>query len=84
MNVLHWNTSFIHVCFSFSHIDFFIAELCEVLKMFMTNSEDVDLLDRAHIYHSLLVSLSNKKVCICTHLLLFYFIMPHVQLWPQR
>ncbi|XP_023718936.2 AP-5 complex subunit beta-1 [Cryptotermes secundus] len=40
----------------------FFYELCEVLKMFMANSEDVDLLDRAHIYHSLLVSLSNKKL----------------------
>lgn len=27
----------------------------------------MDLLDRAHMYHSLLVSLSNKKVCIYTH-----------------
>lgn len=40
----------------------FFYELCEVLKMFMANSEDVDLLDRAHIYHSLLVSLSNRKL----------------------
>jgi len=35
----------------------------------MSNCEDVDLTDRAHIYHSLLVSLSNKKVCICAHML---------------
>lgn len=76
--ILHWRTSSDHVSL-FSCIDFFLAELCEVLKMFMANSEDVDLLDRAHIYHSLLVSLSNKKVCICTHLLLsFYFILAHV------
>lgn len=70
----------IHLClFLFSIIlFFFLAELCEVLKMFMANSEDVDLLDRAHIYHSLLVSLSNKKVCIFKHLLLFDFILPHV------
>lgn len=54
----------------FIHIDFLLAELCEVLKMFMANSEDVDLLDRAHIYHSLLVSLSNKKVCICTFIVI--------------
>ncbi|KDR22170.1 AP-5 complex subunit beta-1-like isoform X2 [Zootermopsis nevadensis] len=40
----------------------FFYELCEVLKMFMANCEDVDLFDRAHIYHSLLVSLSNKKL----------------------
>ncbi|PSN56344.1 hypothetical protein C0J52_03746 [Blattella germanica] len=46
---------------NYDTIEFFY-ELCEVLKMFKSNCEDVDLLDRAHIYHSLLVSLSNKKL----------------------
>ncbi|KAJ9594123.1 hypothetical protein L9F63_014439, partial [Diploptera punctata] len=40
----------------------YFYELCELLKVFISNSEDVDLLDRANMYHSLLVSLSNKKL----------------------
>ena len=56
--------SFFHAWESFQ---VFVTELCEVLVHFKTNCEDVDLLDRAHMYHSLLVSLSNKKVCIYTH-----------------
>ncbi|XP_069700066.1 AP-5 complex subunit beta-1-like isoform X1 [Periplaneta americana] len=40
----------------------FVTELCEVLKNIMSNCDDVDLLDRAQIYHSLLVSLSNRKL----------------------
>ena len=56
---------------SFSHawesFQVFVTELCEVLVHFKANCEDVDLRDRAHMYHSLLVSLSNKKVSSYTH-----------------
>ena len=52
---------------SWESFQIYVTELCEVLVHFKANCEDVDLLDRAHMYHSLLVSLSNKKVSIYTH-----------------
>ncbi|XP_066993200.2 AP-5 complex subunit beta-1 [Anabrus simplex] len=40
----------------------FFHELCDVLRAFMSKSGDVDQQDRAQLYFTLLVSLSNKKL----------------------